>query len=126
MRAFSRICVAAGVAMIGAGCAITQDAVVGVRTEWRGRPADEFFARMGPPMSRTVKADGSTVYLWSSASQRVPARRTARATPAPGANECRVQITADRRDVVVTIRPMLDSMELFSSTVCGELFGRPA
>jgi hypothetical protein len=36
-----------------------------VRSKWSGKPAEEFFAKLGPPVNKIPTSGGDVVYVWS-------------------------------------------------------------
>jgi hypothetical protein len=36
-----------------------------VKSKWGGKPAEEFFAKLGPPVNKIPTSGGDVVYVWS-------------------------------------------------------------
>lgn len=59
-----RILLAAALTAALSGCTTTEEANTAIQSRWTGQPADAFFTRYGPPVSRFPLNNGGAVYTW--------------------------------------------------------------
>lgn len=121
-------------------CSTTQQAERTLSGQWVGKPADAFFSRHGLPSSSYALQNGGTLFEWrADRSLSMPAQSftsfsggpggsgsaTTTTTGGPLAISCRVQIATDARRVIVEIRPTFDTIGLWQTSRCAEIFNSP-
>jgi hypothetical protein len=97
-----------------AGCGSTQQAGQAMRTSWIGQPADTFFVRHGAAAREQTLSDGRRVYVWQSVG-----------SSPTGATQlvCSADVVTDRSGRITDIRPREDTIGLWNTSRCSEIFG---
>lgn len=98
-----------------AGCGSIEQAARGMQTSWLGKPADDFFVAHGPPIKTHTAQDGRRIYLWET---------TAFATGGRLDVKCSAELVADPAGSIIQIRPREDSIGLWNTSRCTEIFSR--
>ena len=111
-KAMHRSIILAVVAIFLASCSTTQQAAVALQNGWVGKNADDFFKRYGPPASNFALADGGTIYEWVGG----------RAAVGNIYLGCKVRITTTRDRTIAAIAPSGDSLGMWQTSRCAELF----
>jgi hypothetical protein len=126
------------VAIFLASCSTTQQAAVALQSGWVGKNADDFFRRYGPPASSFALADGGMIYEWVGGRAAVYIPGTASTTTTSVGNTaisntqfsgggniylgCKVRITTKRDRSITGIEPSGDSIGMWQTSRCAELF----
>lgn len=111
-----RNCLCALYALSLAGCGSTQQATVSAQNLWTGRPADQFFAKNGPPKRQYTMASGAKVYSWETLSLSPLGTQQM---------VCTADILSDPRGLITEIRMQEDSIGLWNTSRCTEVFSSP-
>lgn len=98
-----------------AGCGSTQQADQTAKSVWVGRPADEFFAKYGPPKLHHQMAAGGRVYEWESVAQ--PSLIDQKLT-------CSANLVTDSKGRLTDITFQQDSIGVWNVSRCTELLNR--
>ena len=137
-EAMHRSIILAVVAIFLASCSTTQQAAVALQNGWVGKNADDFFKRYGPPASNFALADGGIIYEWVGGRAAVYVPGTASTTTTTIGNTafsntqfsgggniylgCKVRITTTRDRTITAIAPSGDSLGMWQTSRCAELF----
>ena len=119
-------------------CSSPQEGLANVQSKFIGQKADQFFIARGPPASEYRLSDGGSIYTWiggekgysipstSSVNVRPTAGRgvTSTATTHPGgtlAIGCTLELHADARGIVRSIRLAQDTIGAWHVSRCAEV-----
>lgn len=121
------------------GSCTTEKAAESMRSQWIGKPADEFFLTNGPPVSQFKLSDGRLLYSWQSGVKRYnlpPTTSTSvqsaagltqvRSTTSGGGTAsvyCGAQITVETNGIISDIKPSEDTIGEWTLSRCAEIFG---
>src|SRR4051812_12314836 len=96
-----------------AACSTTEQAGQAMRSSWTGKSADDFFAAHGAPTQSHTAADGRRMYTWGTRSN----------APMGGPSlYCSADIVADPSGRISDVRPRADSIGLWNTSRCAEIF----
>jgi hypothetical protein len=110
---FAQAFAAAAAILSLTGCGTTQQAGEAMKTSWVGRKADDFFVKHGAAQREQQLSDGRRVYVWQT---------SANASMGGPRVSCSADIVASAAGVIVEIRPREDSIGLWNSSRCAEIF----
>jgi hypothetical protein len=127
-------------AIIGlAGCTTTEQAATVLHSKWDGQPADNFFLQFGPPASAYTMTDGGKIFSWVGGRANIPLSGSASTTTnvigstaistttyqggGTLALGCSVQIVTTKSGVITAIKPTGDSLGMWQTSRCAEIFG---
>jgi hypothetical protein len=96
-----------------AGCGSTQQAGKAMQASWIGKRADDFFVAHGAAQREQQLSDGRRVYIWQTSSN---------ASMGGPRVWCGADIVANPSGVIVEIRPREDSIGLWNTSRCSEIF----
>lgn len=96
-----------------AGCGSTQQAGQAMQMSWIGKRADDFFVKHGAAERDQRLSDGRRVYVWQT---------VANASMGGPRVTCGADIVANAAGIIVEIRPREDSLGLWNTSRCSEVF----
>lgn len=102
------------IALTLAGCGSTQQASQAMQASWVGKRADDFFVKHGAAQREQQLSDGRRVYVWQTSSN---------ASMGGPRVFCSADIVASSAGMIVEIRPREDSIGLWNTSRCTEIFG---
>jgi hypothetical protein len=84
-----------------------------MQASWIGKRADDFFVKHGAAERDQKLSDGRRVYVWQT---------VANASMGGPRVTCGADIVADPAGIIVEIRPREDSLGLWNTSRCSEIF----
>lgn len=85
-----------------------------MQTSWVGKRADDFFVKHGAAQQEQRLSDGRRVYVWQA---------SANASMGGPRVFCSADIVASATGMITEIRPREDSIGLWNTSRCTEIFG---
>jgi hypothetical protein len=111
--ASSRLCFLIAAAFILSSCGSTQQAGQAMQATWIGKRADDFFVKQGAAQRDQRLSDGRRVYVWETSSN---------ASMGGPKVWCSADIVASVSGIITEIRPREDSIGLWNTSRCSEIF----
>jgi len=121
------------------GCTTTEEAMVRANNRYIGKNFDEFVLEHGIPRSKFQLNNGDYIYVWNSAvvSFQMPTTTTVSGTVSPYGSYygsgittgggtldvfCEVQIHTTSEGKIISIKPVQDTIGIWTTSRCSECF----
>jgi hypothetical protein len=119
-------------------CSTAEEGLQGVRNQYLGQKADQFFIARGPPASSYKLTDGGTIYTWTGGVRgySIPSTTTVNLRPTYGGGAtgtatsngggeltiaCTLDLHADEQGIVRSIRVARDTIGAWQLSRCAEI-----